>query len=344
MTRQSSPFTPFLLFLLFLLGCGSRSRNEPVDRSPSVSPAVVATTPMLGDLVRAIAGNDATVTTLLKEGVDPHTHQANAAEIRALTNADLIFFNGLKLEAMERDLEKLANKRPGRVVSVGNTVPPDRLRNPPNFEGHPDPHIWMDVSLWAETVPSIVKGLKDVVPGAADRIDERSQTLRDRLGLLDRYVREAVSTIPKEKRILITAHDAFGYFSNAYGIEVESVQGVTTESEAGVKDIQRLVELIAANDIPTVFVETSVSKRNISAVIEGAQALGKPVEIGGELFSDSSGAPGTWEGTYFGMLDHNVNTIVVGLGGIIPEGGFRAFEKAQSNPSVETSEGSGVTN
>lgn len=325
-----------------VLASGCRAEQASSGGSQQSVVTVVATTPMIADLAAEIGGPDANVRALLKPGVDPHTYQPNAADIRALTGADVVLFNGLKLEAMEPDLKKLATSKPGRVVAVAAAIPTEKLRTPPDFEGHPDPHVWMDVQLWSLTVPAIVTALSAASPNQREAFEQRAAETQQRLEKLDSYVRDVVQTIPEAKRHLITAHDAFGYFALAYGIEVSSVQGVTTESEAGLGDVQRLVDLIVEKEIPAVFVESSVTDRNVTAVLEGARAKGATVNNGGSLFSDSAGAPGTWTGTYYGMIDHNVNTLAAGLGGQVPDGGYRAkhpcplFEQYGESESAET--------
>lgn len=325
------------VFVSTLLVAGCPSTPTPDASKSAAKPLVIATIPMIADLAREIAGDDAVVETLLNEGVDPHTYQPNASDIQRLTKADVVLFNGLKLEAMEKDLRKLADRKPGRIIAVAESIAADKLRTPAGFDGHPDPHVWMDVTLWSQTVPAITDALKDASPEFAEKFDTRSQQLLTRLKQLDEYVRETMQSVPKEKRYLVTAHDAFGYFSIAYDIEVASVQGVTTESQAGLDDVQRLVQLIVDKKIPAVFFESSVTNRNVNAVLEGAKAKGADVVQGGELFSDSAGAPGTWEGTYFGMIDHNVNTLATGLGGTVPAGGFREWNKSPS-PSESPSD------
>ena len=241
MTRH---FLSFLFATIGLVGCGSQPAQQ-TNSAPTKSdkPVVVVTIPMIADLAREIAGDSANVVTLLNPGVDPHTYQPNATDIRAMTSAELVFFNGLKLEAMEADLHKLAKKKPGRVIAVAEAIPEDELRFPADRTDHPDPHIWMNVSLWAKTVDPILAGLKTAVPDAGGEFEARAKTLRSRMTLLDKYVRTVVNTIPKDQRHVVTAHDAFGYFSDAYAMTVSSVQGVTTESQAGVEDVQSLVNL-----------------------------------------------------------------------------------------------------
>jgi manganese/zinc/iron transport system substrate-binding protein len=181
----------------------------------------------------------------------------------------------------------------------------------------------MDPALWAEAIPAVRDTLTALDPEGRQLFEQRATAYATRLAELDAYAKRAIATIPEDSRILLTAHDAFGYFGRAYGLDVRGVQGISTESEAGVQDIERLVELIASRGIRAIFVESTVSERNINAIIAGAKARGHTVLVGGSLYSDAMGKPGTWEGTYIGMLEHNVRTITEALGGTVPEGGPR---------------------
>lgn len=310
---------PAVIFIA--AGCGLS--QSPSPNSGPTKPTVIATTPMIASLVQEVGGAHVRVETLFGSTVDPHTYQPVAADMRKLSAADAVFYNGLQLEGtLAKDFEKMATQRK-HVVAVGDAIPPEQVRRSEDYGGYPDPHIWMDVELWASTVPLIESTLTRLVPSAESAFAANAKQLSKQLAALDAYVASAVASIPEGQRHLVTAHDAFGYFADAYGIEVSSVQGVSTESEAGLNDVRRLVDLVVMKRIPAVFFETSVSDRNVTAVIEGARAAGHEVVLGGELFSDSTGKAGSWEGTYFGMIDHNVNMITAGLGGVVPEKGFR---------------------
>ena len=284
---------------------------------------VVATIGMIADVVRSVAGPHAEVEGIIGEGVDPHLYKPTAADVKAMQSADIVFYNGLMLEGKMADvLVKLAGS--GRAVhAVTEAVLED-----PDFvltdeEEHDDPHVWMDVAAWSKAVSVIEKGLSEADPANAASYRENASAYREQLAGLDTYAREVLATVPPERRVLVTAHDAFGYLARAYGIEVRGVQGLSTESEAGVKDIEDLVSFLVERKIPAVFVESSVSDKNIRALLEGAAAKGHEVVIGGELFSDAMGPAGSYEGTYIGMIDHNVTTITRALGGNAPEKGFR---------------------
>jgi len=305
-----------LLFASLLLGCG----GDP-DGSPDSLPySVAATTGMVTDIVREVAGDRATVRGIIGEGVDPHLYKPTRGDVKLLLDADVVFYSGLMLEGKMADtLIKVARDKP--VHAVTEEIDESYLLEPPEFEGLYDPHVWMDVRAWRETVAVVQHALSEFDPGGATGYEARAAAYAAELDALDAWVRERMATIPEKQRLLVTAHDAFNYFGRAYGIEVRGIQGISTESEAGLDDINRLVDLLVERDVRAVFVESSVASKNVEALIEGARARGKTVEIGGKLFSDAMGPPGTYTGTYPGMIDHNVTTIVRALGGEAPEGG-----------------------
>lgn len=273
---------------------------------------VVATTGMVADLVASIGGERLKVESLMGEGVDPHLYKASPGDLAKLSAADLIAFNGLHLEGkMGEIFERLARTR--SVVAVGDGVPEPLLRSPPEFAGQHDPHIWFDVSLWAQAGDHIAEQLATLDPTHAPQHAERWRAYRERLLKLHDEAKAAITTIPRERRVLVTAHDAFGYFGRAYDIEVRAIQGMSTDSEAGVREISRLVDFIVERGIKAVFVETSVSERNVRALVEGCHSRGREVVIGGQLFSDAMGKAGTADGTYEGMVRHNLRTITGAL-------------------------------
>jgi manganese/zinc/iron transport system substrate-binding protein len=232
-----------------------------------------------------------------------------------------VLANGLGLEAQLEDLlDALAREKP--VIRLAERLPVERLLAHPEFAGKFDPHIWMDVGLWRELVDVVRDELARLDPPDAAGYAERARVYRAELDALEDYVRGVLASVPAERRVLITAHDAFGYFGRAYGFEVRGIQGLSTESEAGLSEIEGLVRLIVERGIGAVFVESSVAERNVKALVEGAAARGRAVRIGGRLFSDAMGAPGTWEGTYVGMIDHNVTVIARALGGEAPPRGM----------------------
>jgi len=282
---------------------------------------VVVTTGMIGDAVREVGGDHVAVTTLMGPGVDPHAYRQTRSDIVRLANADLVLWHGLYLEAqLEEFLRELDVE--GDVVAVAEGLPHNLLIGHDDYEGRFDPHVWMNPNLWARVVLEVRDAL--IAEDPANEADYRANATAhlDELSALATYATRVLSSVPAESRVLLTAHDAFNYFGSAYGFEVVGIQGISTESEAGLARIAELVDLLVERDIRAVFVETSVSDRNIRALIEGAAARGHEVEIGGELFSDAMGEPGTYRGTYLGMIDHNTTTIARALGGDAPEGGM----------------------
>lgn len=273
---------------------------------------VVTTTGMIADLVANIGGPHVAVEALMGEGTDPHLYKASPGDVKKLSGADLIFYNGLHLEGKMVDIfERLARSQPTFAVSAG--IPEENLRSPPEFQGQHDPHIWFDVSLWARAAVYVRDVLIRFDPPRAESYRTQGEQYLARLKELHDEVARELASIPEERRILITAHDAFGYFGRAYGIQVLGIQGISTDSEAGVRRMRELVELILAKKVKSVFVESSVSERSIQALVEGCKAQGRGVTIGGQLFSDAMGKAGTPEGTYLGMVRHNVKTIVQAL-------------------------------
>ena len=290
---------------------------------------VVATTGMIADAARQIGGDLVEVRALMGPGVDPHSYRQTRSDIVALTRADLVLRHGLYLEAQMEDLfAKLAPR--GTLVAVGEAVPRDRLIAHRTYADKFDPHVWMVPALWSHAVAAVGDALVARLPDAADQIATRKAAYLAQVARLQSYAETTLATVPAQSRVLVTAHDAFSYFGRAFGYEVMGIQGISTESEAGLNRIAELVETLVSRRIRAAFVESSVSDRNIRALIEGAAAQGHRVEIGGELFSDAMGRDGTYEGTYPGMIDHNVTTIARALGGTPPERGMDGRLAAQS--------------
>lgn len=284
---------------------------------------VLATTGMIGDLVREIGGDRIRLEVLMGPGVDPHLYKATREDLAKMLRAELVFYNGLLLEGKMSDAFVRVARSGKPVHAVTELLPEDQLIEPTGADGHYDPHVWMDPQRWSRAAALIADRLiAQDQPGAAT-YRRNLAALQGRIGRLDAYAERAIGTIPGRQRVLVTAHDAFNYFARRYGIEVLGIQGLSTESEAGIRRMQDLVSVLVERRIPAVFVETSVSDRNVLALAEGAAARGHRVVVGGELFSDAMGGPGTYEGTYVGMIDHNVTTIVRALGGEAPERGFQ---------------------
>ena len=296
-----------LLFLGTLFSCGGQAEADLEGRLN-----VVTTTGMITYLAERVGGEGVRVTGLMGPGIDPHLYRASSGDVRRLGSADLIFYNGLHLEAALGDVLREMDGRI-RTQAVTDGIPRERLLTPPEFEGAYDPHVWSDVSLWMMALENVTETLVDFDPEGAEVYRSNAAELMEELEALDSWVREQVARLPDERRVLVTAHDAFHYFGEAYGFEVEGLQGLSTVAEAGTGDVQRVARLVVEREIPAIFIETSIPRRNIEAVQAAVRSRGGEVEIGGTLFSDAMGDPATEEGTYPGMIRHNVRTIVEAL-------------------------------
>lgn len=275
---------------------------------------VVGTTGIVADTVSRVGAERIEVQALMGPGVDPHLYKASEGDLRRLDGADLIFYNGLHLEGKMGDiLEKMARVKP--VAALGDRIPQDQRRQSPEFAGLYDPHIWFDVSLWSYGVEVAAAELAARDPAHAGEYRDNAARYCQELEQLDAWVKQKIASIPPERRVLVTAHDAFGYFGRRYGIEVVAIQGISTLAEAGLRDLERVIDLVSSRRIPALFIESSVPRRSIEAVQEACRLRGHEVRIGGELYSDALGAPGTPAATYAGMVRANVETIVAGLGG-----------------------------
>jgi manganese/zinc/iron transport system substrate-binding protein len=273
---------------------------------------VVATTGQVADLARQVGGERVSVESLMGPGVDPHLYRASEGDVSRLSEADLILYNGLRLEGkMEDLLARLGEQRP--VVAVTDGIDPVALRTDPTAPEHPDPHVWFDPILWAQTGGVVAEALAELRPEHADEFRANAERYAEELAALDAEATEALAAIPAERRVLVTAHDAFGYFGARYDVDVVGLQGISTESEAGIADVTRIADLIADRGVKAIFVETSVSPRTIEAVQAAVEDRGGEVAIGGSLFSDALGEPGTPEETYLGMFRRNLTTIVEAL-------------------------------
>ena len=282
---------------------------------------VVATTGMIADTARAIGGDLVDVKALMGPGVDPHAYRQTRTDILAMTRADLILWNGLYLEAqMEEVLGDLSARVPVRAVAE---VVPESIRIAhDDYADRFDPHVWMDPTLWHDVAFAIRDALSEVAPDHAENFAKNADLYAKEVIELADYAKGVLASVPERARVLVTAHDAFNYFGRAYGFDVIGIQGISTESEAGLNRITELVNLLVEREVSAVFVESSVSDRSIRALIEGAAAKGHEVRVGGELFSDAMGYPGTYEGTYIGMIDHNATVIATAAGGAAPERGM----------------------
>ena len=280
-----------------------------------------ATVGMVADIVKQVAAEKAEVTHIIGAGVDPHTFNPTRSDVAVLLRSDIVFYAGLLLEGQMSDiLVKVSRKRP--VYAVTEMLKESYLIQDPQSNHH-DPHVWMDVQGWMKAVEVVVGAITEFDPIHADYYQKNAARYLKELEKLDTYARKVIGSIPDKQRVMITAHDAFSYMGRAYALEVMGIQGISTESEAGLKDINRIVDELVRRKIPAVFVETSVSDKNVKALIEGANSRDHRVKIGGSLFSDAMGKAGTYEGTYIGMIDHNVTTIARALGGQAPEKGMQ---------------------
>ena len=297
-------------FVVILWSC-SETPQEKKDGKPFI----VTTTGMIKDAVDNIVGDKATVKSMMGPGVDPHLYKATQGDLSDLRAADIVFYNGIFLEGkMETILEKLGKDKP--VIAVGESIDKSRLLTVAGEEESGktyDPHIWFDVKMWADVVAYIGQKLQKADPDNAETYKTNTATYLEKLTELDNYVRSAIAQIPDSLNTLITSHDAFEYFGAAYDINVLGLQGVSTLAEFGLQDRNKMVDLILEKKVKAVFVESSVSDKDLKAVISDCQAQGHDVKIGGTLFSDAIGEEGTIEGTYIGRIDHNIKTIVDAL-------------------------------
>lgn len=310
----------FVCSVLLVVGLGvNRAEAEP----KSYPYRVVTTVGMITDIVRNVAGEHATVTGLIGEGIDPHLYKPTRSDLIALRRADVIFYNGLMLEGKMADVLIRMARQGKPVYAVTDTILDQGDYVMTDEQEHFDPHVWMDVKGWMLGVEVVASALSQYDPKHASDYKANAAAYLEKLKALDDYARQSLASIPEQQRVLITAHDAFSYLGRAYGLEVRGIQGISTESEAGVKDIETLIDFIVANKIPAVFIETSVSDKNIRALIEGVESRGQKIVIGGALFSDAMGKAGTYEGTYIGMIDNNVTMITRALGGDAPPKGMQ---------------------
>lgn len=294
-----------LLFSLTLFGCKT---PPPPGEGPS-KVHVVATTSIIANTVQEIGGDVVRVESLMGPGIDPHTYKASAGDVTRLGEADLILYNGLHLEAkMTSVLEKMSDAK-RTVVAVSKDIPTQKLLKIPGFEGEYDPHIWMDTELWSMAAATIAEAIIEKAPEHEKTIRTNLEYFDGKLRMLYANINIALDTIPKEQRVLVTAHDAFSYFGRAHNLEVKGLQGVSTASEAGAQDVQKLAELIATRKIQAIFVESSVPPRGIQALQEAVAARGFKVRIGRPLYSDSVGDYGTAQSTYIGMMRFNAGIV-----------------------------------
>jgi manganese/zinc/iron transport system substrate-binding protein len=295
-----------LIALLSILACGQK------DKKANDEFTIVCTTNILGDLVEELVGDQVAVISLMGAGVDPHLYKATQGDLVQLNRADVIVYNGLHLEGkMTEIFEKLSKRK--RILSAAEGIQESHLINNSDFKGAYDPHLWFDIEMWSLAAEHLSKELMAIENIDNQKLIQKKQAYLNELKALNQWVKTSISSIPQNQRVLITAHDAFAYFGRAYGIEVRGLQGISTVSEYGLRDVSNLVKFITNRKIKAVFVESSVSARSIEAVVKGCEARGHDVRIGGTLYSDAMGEKGSDAGTYIGMVKHNVNTIVENL-------------------------------
>lgn len=307
---SKSKHAPLLVLplALALAACGE-GRPQGTQGGPL---NVVATTSIIADTARHVAGPHARVVALMGPGVDPHLYKASESDVRRLSEAGLILYNGLHLEGKMGDiLTRLARSRP--VAWVAEDIPQNLLREPPEFAGQYDPHVWFDVSMWKRTIGPIVRELSALDPGHAKEFEANGAAYGKELDALDAWIKQRIQTLPPSQRVLVTAHDAFGYFGRQYGLEVVAIQGISTLSEAGLRDVDRVAQIVVDRKVKAVFIESSVPRRSIEAVRAAVESRGYQAALGGQLYSDSLGPANGPAGTYTGMVRTNVETIVNAL-------------------------------
>lgn len=311
MTRSLLKYIRFFIFTILIISSCTNQKNTADISERKVR--IVTTIGMITDAVKNVGGNRVQVKGLMGPGIDPHQYKATSRDLSRMFEADIIFYNGLHLEGKMAEMFGKMQAKGKKTVAVSDGIERMALLKPSQFEGAYDPHIWFDVSLWMKAVEKIRDSLCKIDPKNSDLYQRNAEDYLSKLGELHNYVKSEAQKIPDGRRILVTAHDAFNYFGRAYGFEVRGLQGISTAAEAGTGDLRNLADFIANRKIPAIFIESSIPVRNIEAAKAAVKSRGFDVKIGGELFSDSMGSEGTEEGTYIGMLKHNIDTIVSSL-------------------------------
>ena len=302
--------TKFFVVLVVVFGFSwGAYAQEPLN--------VVSTVGMLNDVVKNVGGDCVEATAIMGAGIDPHTYQASAKDVRLFQDADVIFYSGYVLEGqLGNVLERFAEQKP-TVAASPSSIDTDDLITVQSVYGI-DPHLWMDVNLWAKLAPTVLNTLSELRPDCSEQMQANVESFTAQLRALDGWVEESIASIPEQQRILVTAHDAFNYYGRAYGIDVEGIQGISTEAEAAIADIRGTVDTVVERQVPAIFVETTINPRTVESVRQAARQRGQEVEIGGQLYSDAMGQDGTAGGTYIGMLFENTRNITQALGGTVP--------------------------
>ena len=302
----------WILIVAVLIVVSCTGKSEDANKAAGGKIKIVTTIGMIADAAENIGGDLVDVTALMGPGIDPHLYKASAGDVRRMSSANIILYGGLHLEGKMTEVFAQMNKTT-TTVAVSEKIDPSLLLSPKEFEGLHDPHVWFDVGLWKKAVERIGEVLAEFDSKNSQTYRANTKTYLDKLTELDAYVRQKAGELPPERRVLITAHDAFNYFGRAYGFEVRGIQGISTASEAGTADVERLANFIKERQIPAIFVETSVPQRYVQALQAAVKSKGFDVAVGGSLFSDSMGDEGTEQGTYPGMIKHNIDTIVNAL-------------------------------
>ncbi|MCA9230209.1 MAG: zinc ABC transporter substrate-binding protein [Planctomycetales bacterium] len=313
-----------LLSSAILAGCNNADNHSvSTDEAGSASRGftghypiqIVCTIGQVAEMVAQIGGEHVHVDALMGPGVDPHLYRPISSDVSKLSKADAIFFNGLHLEGRMSDLfvQMARNKATFAVTEGLQSRSDSRLREPPEFEGMFDPHVWHDVKLWADCVADVAKMLSEFDPSHANDYQENANAYADQLNKLDQFCKDEIAKIPENRRVLVTAHDAFGYFGKAYGLDVFGLKGISTDSEKDIAHQETIQNMIIQRKIPAVFVESAIAPRTVEALVEPCRDAGHDLKIGGELYADALGPAGTDESSYLGMIRHNVKTIVQAL-------------------------------
>lgn len=305
-----------LVFGAILTGCNVSHHTEE-EKATEISHKktlnVVTTTGMIEDTVKKVGGENVKVMALVGPGVDPHLFKPTLKHIQAMEGADVIFYNGIELEARMGDALVSLARSGKKAFPVTEDIDTEKLREPEEFEGKYDPHFWHDIPLWIDSVKKVERELAALAPNHADKFSANAASYISELEALDKTIQERMAEIPEEARVLITAHDAFGYFGNRYGVEVRGVVGISTEDEASAKGIDDLANFIVERGVKAIFVESSASDDGIEALEAAVKAKGGEIKIGGELLADSLAAPGEEGDTYQSMMEYNMETIVGAL-------------------------------
>ncbi|WP_010195216.1 metal ABC transporter solute-binding protein, Zn/Mn family [Bacillus sp. m3-13] len=300
------------LVLIGAISFGLTACSSGANSDEKETIQVTTTIAQIADIVENIGGDKVKVESLMGPGIDPHLYKASQGDLSKLNDADIIFYNGLRLEGrMGEILNKMTEEKP--TIPVAESVPSELLLKAEGETDKMDPHIWFDITLWLYAVEEVRNTLVEQDEENAAYYEKNAEAYINELKELDAYAKEQIATIPPESRVLVTAHDAFQYFGEAYDMEVTGLQGLSTDAEFGLNDVRSIVDLLVERDIKAVFVESSISEDSINAVVQGAESRGHTVKIGGELYSDAMGAAGTETGTYLGMFRHNIETIVNSL-------------------------------